>query len=81
MVKYQSRVLDVHVKDVTMSAAKGTTCEICRGVIDIPKFIKTLKNINYQGIVSLEYEKDADAPLTGAAESIGYVRGVMATLK
>ena len=52
--------------------------EIGRGVIDIPKVIKTLLKIEYQGIVAFEYEKDADDPFSGLAESVGYVRGVLA---
>ena len=39
--------------------------EIGRGIIDIPEFLKTLLKIDYSGMVSLEYEKDADDPLAG----------------
>jgi sugar phosphate isomerase/epimerase len=49
-------------------------------VIDIPKFLGMLIKLNYAGVVSLEYEKDEKDPLPGAAESIGYVRGVLAAL-
>jgi sugar phosphate isomerase/epimerase len=69
---------DLHVKDVTEATAKGHGCEIGRGVIDIPKVIKVLKDIRYKGVVSLEYEKDAKDPLAGLAESVGYVKGVIA---
>jgi len=78
--KYSDRLLDVHIKDVNKATDKGATVEIGRGVIDIPKFIKTLNQIKYKGIVSFEYEKDGDAPIAGLAESVGYIRGVMATL-
>jgi len=54
--------------------------EVGRGVIDIPKFLKMLVKIKYSGIVSFEYEKDADDPLAGLAESVGYVRGVLAAI-
>ncbi len=50
------------------------------GVIDIPKLMRTLVRLKYAGAVSLEYEKDEKDPLPGAAESIGYVRGVLAAL-
>ena len=33
------------------------------------------------GIVSFEYEKDADDPLAGLAESLGYVKGVLAVIQ
>ena len=78
--RYSDRVLDIHIKDVTAATAEGTTVEIGRGVIDIPKFLKALIQRRYQGIVSLEFEKDGADPLPGSAESIGYINGVLATL-
>ncbi len=78
--KYADRLLDVHIKDVTEATAKGHGVEVGRGVIDIPRFLRTLIKINYAGIVSFEYEKDADDPLAGLAESVGYVRGVLSAI-
>lgn len=78
--KYADRLHDVHIKDVSSATAEGQTVEVGRGVIDIPKFLKTLIEINYTGVVSFEYEKDADDPMAGLAESVGYVRGVLAAI-
>jgi inosose dehydratase len=78
--KYADRLLDVHIKDVSAATAQGRTVEIGRGVIDIPKLLRTLKRINFAGTLALEYEKDDKDPLPGAAESIGYLRGVLATM-
>lgn len=78
--KFADRLLDVHIKDVTQSSKEGHTVEIGRGVIDIPKFLRTLLKINYSGVVSFEHEKDADDPLAGLAESVGYVRGALAAV-
>ncbi|MBN2411123.1 sugar phosphate isomerase/epimerase [candidate division KSB1 bacterium] len=78
--KYFDRLLDVHIKDVSASTKEGTTVEIGRGIIDIPKFLGTLLKLGYTGKVSLEYEKDEDDPLAGAAESIGYIKGVLAVI-
>ena len=78
--RFAERVLDVHIKDVSESTGEGTTVEIGRGVIDIPKFMRTLVKIKYGGIVSFEYEKDGADPLAGVAESVGYVRGVIASI-
>ena len=78
--RFADRLLDVHIKDVSQTTAKGGTVEIGRGVIDIPKFLRTLLKINYSGIVSFEYEKDGDDPLAGVAESVGYVRGALAAI-
>ncbi len=78
--KYADRLLDVHVKDVSAATAKGHGVEVGRGVIDIPKVLRTLVTIDYTGVVSFEYEKNADDPMPGLAESVGYVRGVLASL-
>lgn len=75
-----NRLFDVHIKDVSAANAKGQTVEIGRGVIDIPMFLRTLVKINYAGVVAFEYEKDAENPMPGLAESVGYVRGVLAAL-
>jgi sugar phosphate isomerase/epimerase len=78
--RFASRLLDVHVKDVSASTAAGGTVEIGRGVVDVPKFLRALLRVEFSGTVSLEYEKDEKDPLPGAAESIGYLRGALAAL-
>ena len=78
--KYADRLHDIHIKDVSAAAPEGHTVEVGRGVIDIPKFLRTLVKIDYAGIVSFEYEKDENDPLAGLAESVGYVRGVLASI-
>ncbi|MHC4440105.1 MAG: sugar phosphate isomerase/epimerase family protein [Planctomycetota bacterium] len=74
------RLHDVHIKDVSAANKDGHGIEVGRGVIDIPKFLKTLIKMDYDGIVSFEYEKDANDPLAGLAESVGYVKGVLAAI-
>jgi len=81
MEKYQTRIFDIHIKDVTGNTSKGDTCEMGRGVIDIPAFVKMLRKVKYDGACSLEYEKDAKDPLAGVAESIGYFKGVIDATK
>lgn len=76
--RYKARIYDIHIKDVDKPTKEGKTCEMGRGIIDIPKFIETLRKIKYSGGCSLEYEKDMKDPLAGIAESIGYFKGVMA---
>jgi len=78
--KYADRLYDIHIKDVTRSDADGNTIEMGRGIIDIPGFLKILLDINYQGIVAFEFEKDEQDPLPGLAESVGYVRGILDVL-
>jgi sugar phosphate isomerase/epimerase len=78
--KYFSRLHDVHIKDVDKAQEDGKTVEIGRGIIDIPGFLKTLIDLGYDNILSFEYEKDADDPLPGLCESVGYVKGCLATI-
>jgi sugar phosphate isomerase/epimerase len=75
--KYYTRVFDIHIKDVTAPSKQGATCEMGRGIIDVPAFVKMLRKVKYNGYCSLEYEKEMRDPLSGIAESIGYFRGVM----
>jgi inosose dehydratase len=77
--RFADRILDVHMKDVSAATPQGSEVEVGRGVIDIPKFLWTLERIRYAGIVSFEFAKDGNDPLPGLAESVGYVRGVLAT--
>jgi len=79
--KYADRLLDIHIKDVTAATQAGITIEIGHGIIDIPRFLRTLIEIDYTGTAALEFEKDGKDPLPGSAESIGYLRGVLDTIE
>lgn len=72
------RLLDVHLKDVTASTEAGVAVEVGRGVVDVPRFLRTLASMGFEGTAAFEYEKDGRDPLAGLAESVGYVRGVLA---
>jgi len=78
--RFFDRLYDVHFKDVSSADAKGTTVECGRGVIDIPKLLKTLARLKYSKTLHFEHEKDEKDPFPGVAESIGYVRGVLAVI-
>ena len=79
--RFAARVLDVHIKDVTAAQPGAHEIVVGRGVIDIPRLLETLMKIKFAGVVAFEYENEPDDPLPGLAESVGYVRGVMAALK
>ncbi len=78
--KYFDRLFDCHLKDVTSATNEGQSLEVGRGVIDIPKFLGFMQKNNFQGVLSFEHEKDGDDPMPGLCESVGYARGVLATL-
>jgi inosose dehydratase len=78
--KFKDRLYDVHLKDVDAQKPDGKVLEIGRGKMNIPSILQALKDIKYEGIVGLEYEKDGDHAIYGLAESVGYVRGVLKML-
>ena len=77
IAKYSDRILDVHLKDVDLANKDGQSIEMGRGIIDIPAVLKALKKTNYQGLLAFEFEKSAENPLPGLAETVGYARGVL----
>jgi len=79
--KYQSRVFDIHIKDVTGTTKLGYSLEVGRGVINFPAFVMMLRKVGYTGVCSLEHEKDMGDPFMGIAESIGYFRGIIEATK
>jgi len=79
--QYQSRVFDIHIKDVTGTTKLGYSLEVGRGVINFPAFVKMLRDVGYTGVCSLEHEKDMTDPFMGIAESIGYFRGIIEATK
>jgi inosose dehydratase len=78
--KYAARLYDVHMKDsvAVPGAMKDIPIEVGAGRLDIRAMLRALIDVNYKGVVAFEYEKVAGNPVTGLAESVGYVRGMLA---
>jgi len=72
------RLFDLHIKDVTAATPEGKGTPLGRGIIDIPGLVRTLIEVKFKGVAAFEYEEQPDDPLPGLAESVGYMRGVMA---
>ncbi len=81
--KYSARLYDVHMKDsiAVPGAMKDVPIEVGAGRLDVRGMLRALLDINYKGVVAFEYEKVAGNPVIGLAESVGYVRGVLAALR
>jgi sugar phosphate isomerase/epimerase len=75
--EYKDRLFDLHIKDVNSSAKDAKAIEIGRGAIDFSAVIESLRKIKFQGVCSIEFEKDMSDPLPGIAESVGFFKGVM----
>jgi inosose dehydratase len=78
ILKCQSRLYDCHMKDISALGDKNTPIEGGRGILDSKSILRALLKINYTGLVGFEYEKDAKDPVPGLAESVGYIKGLLA---
>ena len=76
ILNYSDRIFDIHFKDVTAPSKQGTTWEMGRGVMDYVSIIRALRQVNYQGVCSLEFEKSSRDPNPGVRESLGYFRAM-----
>lgn len=77
LVDYKDWIYDIHIKDETAPTKSGQTWEMGRGVIDFRPIAKSLREIEYKGVVSMEFEKNGNDPNPGVRESIGYFRGIL----
>ena len=74
--EHGDRIFDVHVKNFEIGKPDGASIPLPRGKIDYVKVFAALAEVGYDGVCSLEYEKDFSDNLAPIAESIGYARGV-----
>lgn len=74
---YGKWIYDIHIKDETEPTKAGRCTEMGTGKMEFKPIFKALRKIGYKGVISLEHEKDLDAPLTGMAQSVGYLRGII----
>jgi inosose dehydratase len=81
IVKCQERLYDLHMKDIYGLGNKNTPIESGRGILDSKSILQALFKIKYQGLVGFEYEKDGKDPVPGLAESVGYIKGLLAGMK
>ncbi len=78
LFQFKDRIMDIHIKDVTARNKDGRPCEMGRGVLDLPAFVRALRSSGYDRTVTFELEKDLVAgPLVGLAESVGYFNGLL----
>ena len=78
--RYKDRLYDVHWKDVDVKTPRGKEVEVGRGVLDIAAMLRSFLAIQYSHHLGLEHEKDPKDPVPGAAESIGYTKGMLKML-
>jgi len=76
-----SRLLDVHIKDVSDMSNADSQVPVGEGKMPIVAIFRELKKMNYSAGVMLEYEIDENNPMPGMAKSFAYMRGVMAAIQ
>ena len=83
ILDFADRLFDVHIKDISDPKGKGASAEleVGRGVLNLKSMLAALLKIKFAGHLGLEYEKDADDPIPGIAESVGFIRGVTSALE
>jgi inosose dehydratase len=80
ILKCRDRVFDMHLKDLVSDDVKATDVEVGRGVMNMRAIFRALITIKYQHLADFEFEKDADDPLPGLAESVGYTKALVADM-
>jgi len=76
------RLLDIHMKDslAVAGAMKDRAVVIGHGHLDIHGILAALVEFKYSHLIGFEYEEVVPDKVTGLAESVGYVRGQLASL-
>jgi sugar phosphate isomerase/epimerase len=81
ILKCRERLYDLHLKDIHALGERNTPIECGRGILNSKSILAALLKIKYQGLAGFEYEKDSKDPVPGLAESVGYIKGLLAGLK
>ena len=76
-----SRLIDVHIKDLKDLMGKDSQVDVGDGNMPVAGIFKELIRMNYQGVVHLEYEINADNPMPGMIKSFAHMRGILAGLR
>ena len=79
--QYGGRIYDLHFKNFEKNTPNGASTPLPRGKIDFVKVMKALRDIGYEGVCSLEYERDFQDNIVPIAECVGYYRGLVDALE
>ena len=79
--KYGERIYDAHIKNFEVDKPNGAAVPLPRGKIDLPRVFQAFADVGYDGVCSLEYEKDFGDNELAVVESIAYERGICDAIK
>lgn len=79
--RYGERLYGVHLKDFVFDEeGRPEDVIVGTGGLDLPAFMAKLRDLNFSGYLSLEYEGDPENPLPKVKECIAAVRKVLAEM-
>lgn len=79
--QYGDRIYDLHFKNFEKNKPNGASTPLPRGKINFVKVLKALRDVGYEGVCSLEYERDFQDNIVPIAECVGYYRGLVDALE
>jgi len=75
---FGDRLHGVHVKDFIYDRARNfTDVVIGTGNLDLPRFMQTLKKVNFNGPLVIEYEGDVENPVPALKECVAALKKLM----
>jgi sugar phosphate isomerase/epimerase len=75
---FADRLVGVHIKDFVYSRDRQSTDVIIgTGILDLPKFMNTLKQMNFAGPLVIEYEGDEKNPVPALSECVKKLKELM----
>jgi len=78
--KTGDRLYSMHFKDLDSDHVDAKGVPVGTGVLPIVPLLRELLRSGYKEEIQLEYEVEAKDPLPGAAESLGFMRGVLQSM-
>jgi len=72
--RWGDRLYGVHLKDFDFSSGEREDVVVGTGSLDLPTFLGTLREVGFQGYLSLEYEGDPEDPLPAVSKCVQVVR-------
>ena len=73
--KFRSRLYGTHIKDFVFDrAGRPEDVVVGTGNLDLSAYLAYLRDTDYQGYLTLEYEGDADNPVPALKECVEAIR-------
>lgn len=73
---FEGRIISLHLKDVVAAHRDATDVPLGLGISKTREVLRELQRQNFDGNISIEYERDWEHTVPDIAQCIGYVRGI-----